>query len=62
MLVVRHDRNTVDLEALTRIQQHTAAGLFATAMSAFVQWLAQPGKLEKMRLEFRRLTDEMVNR
>jgi hypothetical protein len=62
MLVVRHDRNTVDLSVLTRIQRLASDGLFATAMSSFVQWLAGPGKLEEMRLEFRRLADTMIEK
>jgi hypothetical protein len=60
MLIVRHDKNTVDLQVLTQLQRHAAGGLFALAMSAFVQWLARPGQLAKMRLEWRRLADGIV--
>ncbi len=60
MLVVRHDRNTVDLSVLSKIQRHASEGLFAVAMSGFVQWLARPGHLEKMRLEFRRIADGII--
>jgi hypothetical protein len=59
-LIVRFDKTTVDLTTLSRLQGHASKGHFAIANSAFIQWLANPGRLEAMRLEFRRLADEII--
>jgi hypothetical protein len=62
MLKIGFTKDTVDLAVLTRLQEHAAKGLFALAMSRYIQWLAQPWRLESERNYFWKGVHELVDR
>ncbi len=53
MLIVDMKPKTVDPAVLTRLQETGAEGRFAAATAAFIRWLAQPGRLDEVRGQFR---------
>ncbi len=50
MVVIEVGPNDVDVDRLTRCQADAAAGLYASAMSAYICWLAQRGALGRKAL------------
>ncbi|MBV8610366.1 MAG: DUF927 domain-containing protein, partial [Singulisphaera sp.] len=55
MLTVRFTKQThADTDVLGRCQRDSAGGLHARATSAYIRWLADPGRLESMRARLRR--------
>jgi hypothetical protein len=60
MLTVPFTRGMIDEDKLTACQEDAAKDLYALAMSAFIYWLAAPGRLDAMRAERRGFAKEAL--
>ena len=58
LLVIDVSGGDIDASALSRCQKDAADNLYATAMSAYLQWLA--GKLDEARADFAAVRDRLV--
>jgi hypothetical protein len=47
--IKEYDEKTVDLDRLTVAQKQAADGVYVRVMSAFIQWLATDGRIERLR-------------